>query len=77
MSQAYVIEDRGRTAGIVARDQSGFRFYASERAFYRLEGQFFRTTRDAEKAVRAISKAPAPAAIGGSTLQANAPRRES
>ena len=54
MSKAYVIEVRNRTAGIVAGDEHGFRFFSSERAFDRLEGREFRSARDAERAARAL-----------------------
>jgi hypothetical protein len=57
MSHAYVIEVRSRTAGIVAVDGAGFRFFSSERAFDRLEGQRFRTARHAERAARALADA--------------------
>ena len=50
MSDAYVIEVRGTTVGIVARDGNSYRFYASLRKFYRLEGERFTTPRSAEKA---------------------------
>lgn len=42
MSKAYIIEVRNRTAGIVAGDEHGFRFFSAERAFDRLEGREFR-----------------------------------
>ncbi len=54
MPKAYIIEIQNRTAGIVARDKHGFRFFSSERIFDRLEGRQFRTARDAERAARAL-----------------------
>ncbi|MGQ0684062.1 hypothetical protein [Bradyrhizobium sp.] len=54
MSQAYIIEIESRTAGIVAREERGFRFFSSERAFDSLEGRQFRSARDAERAARAL-----------------------
>jgi hypothetical protein len=54
MSKAYIIEVRNRTAGIVAGDEHGFRFFSSERVFDRLEGREFRSVRDAERAARAL-----------------------
>jgi hypothetical protein len=54
MSKAYIIEVHHRTAGIVASDQGGFRFFSSDRAFDRLEGRTFRSARDAERAARAL-----------------------
>jgi hypothetical protein len=49
-ANAYVIEVRGQTAGIVARDGQGFRFHASAHRFNALDGRRFRTPREAEKA---------------------------
>ena len=54
MPQAYIIEIENRTAGIVARDERGYRFFSSDRNFDGLEGQEFRNARDAEKAARAL-----------------------
>jgi hypothetical protein len=53
-TKAYVIEIHDRTAGIVARDERGFRFFSSERLFDSLEGRAFRSARDAERAARAV-----------------------
>jgi hypothetical protein len=54
MSKAYIIEIHDRTAGIVTGDERGFRFFSSDRAFDRLEGQEFRSARDAERAARVL-----------------------
>jgi hypothetical protein len=54
MPKAYVIEVHDRTAGIIARDERGFRFFSSERMFDCLEGRRFRSARDAERAARAV-----------------------
>ena len=54
MPNAYIIEIQNRTAGIVARDAQGFRFFSSERIFDSLEGRQFRSARDAERAARAL-----------------------
>ena len=54
MSKAYIIEVHNRTAGIVTGDDRGFRFFSSDRAFDRLEGQKFRSVRDAERAAKAL-----------------------
>lgn len=54
MSKAYIIEVRNRTAGIVAGDEHGFRFFSSERAFDRLEGREFRSAREAQRAATAL-----------------------
>jgi hypothetical protein len=54
MPNAYIIEVRNRTAGIVTGDERGFCFFSSERTFDRLEGRVFRSVRDAERAARAL-----------------------
>ena len=53
-SNAYIIEIHDRAAGIVTRDQRGFRFFSSERLFDSLEGRQFRSAREAERAARAV-----------------------
>ncbi|MCS3764322.1 hypothetical protein GGE24_005982 [Bradyrhizobium centrosematis] len=53
-SNAYIIEIHDRAAGIVTRDQRGFRFFSSERLFDGLEGRQFRSAREAERAARAV-----------------------
>ena len=52
MASAHIIEVGDRTAGIVVREHGGFRFFASERAFYSLEGALFRTADQAACAAR-------------------------
>jgi hypothetical protein len=54
MSNAYSIEVGSRTAGIVAKDERGYRFFSSDRIFDSLEGREFRSARDAERAARAL-----------------------
>jgi hypothetical protein len=54
MTQAYIIEIENRTAGIVARDDRGYRFFSSDRTFDGLEGHEFRSARDAERAARTL-----------------------
>ena len=54
MPEAYIIEIENRTAGIVARDQRGYRFFASDRDFDQLEGRAFANARNAERAARAL-----------------------
>lgn len=53
-SNAYIIEIQERAAGIVTRDERGFRFVSSERLFDSLEGRQFRSAREAERAARAV-----------------------
>ena len=57
MPEAYIIEVHDRTAGIVTRNERGFRFFSSERAFDSLEGRQFRSARDAERAARTLLEA--------------------
>lgn len=64
MTKAYIIEVHDRTAGIIARDAHGFRFFSSERLFDSLEGRQFRSARDAERAARGVLRAaPSPQSI--------------
>ena len=49
MSDSYIIEVRSEPAGIVVRDRGGFRFFAASEAFHRMEGQVFRSAREAER----------------------------
>jgi hypothetical protein len=52
MTSARIIEISDMTAGIVVLEQGGFRFFASDRPFYPLEGTLFRTINEAERAAR-------------------------
>lgn len=52
MYDSYLIEVAGRPAGIVARDTHGYRFHASARPFYSLNGQVFADPWAAQKAAR-------------------------
>jgi hypothetical protein len=56
MPNAYIIEVHNRTVGIVARNERGFRFFSSERAFDSLEGREFSSARDAERVASALLK---------------------
>jgi len=47
----FIIEAAGLTAGIVLRERSGFRFFASDRRMQCLDGRIFRSPRAAELAV--------------------------
>ena len=53
-SNAYIIEIHDRAAGIITRDERGFRFFSSERLFDSLEGRQFRSAREAERVARAV-----------------------
>ena len=50
MSDSYIIEVLSKAAGIVVRDLGGFRFFAASHRFNSMEGQLFRTAREAERA---------------------------
>jgi hypothetical protein len=70
MPEAYIIEIDDRTAGIIARDQRGYRFFASDRNFDGLEGREFRNARDAERAARALLRQRGPAPTHASPASA-------
>ena len=42
--------------GTVVRDRGGFRFFAASEEFQRMEGQYFRSAREAEREALAQSK---------------------
>jgi hypothetical protein len=67
MTNAYVIQIAGRTAGIVARDRAdqSFHFFASCQTFVGLEGRAFAEPHQAERAARRIR------------MSANGPRKDS
>jgi hypothetical protein len=50
MADTYIIEVGSGPAGIVVRDQAGYRFFAATHDFNPLEGRYFRNARDAERA---------------------------
>ena len=50
MSDTYIIEVLSKAAGIVVRDLGGYRFFAATQRFYSMDGQLFRTAREAERA---------------------------
>lgn len=62
MTDAYVIEVEGRTAGIVARDpgDNRFNFFAAAHPFNALEGQTFADPLAAEQAARHLAKHGSP-----------------
>ena len=51
MSDTYIIEVSSQAAGIVVRENRGFRFFAASHKFNSLEGRLFRSAREAERAV--------------------------
>jgi hypothetical protein len=50
MADSYIIEVSSKTAGIVVRDDGGYRFFSASHDFNGLEGRCFRNARDAERA---------------------------
>jgi hypothetical protein len=50
MSDSYIIEISSKAAGIVVRDAAGYRFFAANQDFTSLEGRYFRSAREAERA---------------------------
>lgn len=50
MSDRYIIEVSSQAAGIVVRTPEGYRFFAANPRFSRLEGRLFRSAREAERA---------------------------
>ena len=58
MTDAYIIETATLTAGIVAAQGRGFRFYASHPSMFVLEGQFFDSLKAAQKACETLACMP-------------------
>jgi len=56
MADAFVIETTAGTAGIVAADGIGFRFYASLAPFFVIEGCRFASPADARRSAEAIAE---------------------
>ena len=56
MSSAFVIEIDGDAAGLALAERSGFRFYASERSYWELEGRWFRSLGQAERAAASVRR---------------------
>jgi hypothetical protein len=51
MTDAFIIETQGRTAGIAVRHDKAFQFYASDSLFWSLESRQFRTLREVHATV--------------------------
>jgi hypothetical protein len=56
MSENFVIEVCSQTAGIVVREAAGYRFFAASHRFNAMEGQLFRTAREAEQAALRLAR---------------------
>jgi hypothetical protein len=65
VSDTYIIEVRSKAAGIVVRDQGGYRFFAATHDYNRLEGQLFRNAREAERAAMQIASGGLTSAAQG------------
>lgn len=52
MANAFIIEINGKAAGLVVEEKGGFRFFASHRIFWKLDGQIYLRVREAEKAAQ-------------------------
>lgn len=62
MSNAYVIEASGETAGIVVREGQRFRFLSSSPRFWSVDGNYYPSPKEAERAARAIMAVRVPGA---------------
>ncbi len=60
MSDSYIIEVLSKAAGIVVRDLGGYRFFAATHRFNSMEGQLFRTAREAERAAIRLANGGLP-----------------
>ena len=60
MSDTYIIEVGSQAAGIVVRNPGGYVFFAATHRFNRMEGQLFRSARDAERAARRLADGGLP-----------------
>ncbi len=56
MPQTYIIEVSSQAAGIVVRNPEGFVFFAASHRFNRLDGQLFRSAREAERAATRVAR---------------------
>jgi hypothetical protein len=63
MSDRYIIEVSSQPAGIVVRGPGGFKFFSASHHFHALEGQLFRSAREAERAaIRFATQGSGPVA---------------
>ena len=73
MANAFIIEINGKAAGLVVEEKGGFRFFASHRIFWKLDGQIYRRVREAEKAAHNLWDLHQQAASGKAGLAAERP----
>lgn len=55
MSNAYVIEASDETAGVVVREGQRFRFLSSSPRFWSLDGEYYRSPKEAERAIALLT----------------------
>lgn len=55
MADTYIIEVSSQAAGIVVRERHGFTFYSASERFTPMDGQLFRSAREAERAANAFA----------------------
>jgi hypothetical protein len=55
MSDTYIIEVTSQAAGIVVRSRGGYVFFSATERFNSMEGQLFRSAREAERAARRLA----------------------
>jgi hypothetical protein len=56
MSDNFIIEISSQAAGIVVRNDEGYRFFAASHRFNAMEGQLFRSANEAERAALRIAR---------------------
>jgi hypothetical protein len=56
MNDAHVIETSARTAGLAIRYDYGYRFFASDEAFYTMDGDHFPSIRALQAAVDRLGR---------------------
>lgn len=64
MANAFIIEINGKAAGLVVEEKGGFRFFASHRLFWKLDGRIYRRVREVEKAAHELWDLHVDAASG-------------
>jgi len=58
-TEAFVIETDEAAAGVIVRQDDGYRFFASESQFQPLDGSVFKSPKAAQKAAELMSRAAA------------------
>ncbi len=62
MSESYIVEIWGEPAGVVLREGNAFRFHATARPFFELDGTHFTTPGHARLAAARLHRTVRPAA---------------